>query len=213
MLGRVCWTQGRKIQLEQECLQGLPVLALRLPIRIHDRERRIRKGIGLLREQRVTRVLTPPGETIWPTLLQFGLRPVDTVPLRCALAPMWVTASLKAKNVAPEQANLILSGTRESPDMEQVARMLCPTVRNLTVDVPGGGALAVRLRREFGLPVFPVQSARPDLVLRFESGPVLEDARFALKNKDLPADCEVLPLLAALWECGRVKTQEIVLCV
>ncbi len=211
MLGRVQWSAERKIRLEQDRLLGLPLLTLELPGRTRGQERRVKKGARLLAERRVTRVLTPPEFPHWPVLLERGLRPVDTQALRCALAPAWVRAALAVRGIPPEHAVLRLLGARESPDMARVACRLCPLVRNLVIDVPGGGTLAARLRREFGLPILPAQWAQADLDLRFDPGPVLAGAAFTLARAELPADCEILPLLSALWESGRVKTEEIVL--
>lgn len=209
MLGRVRWGEGRKVRLENKRLLGLPLLTLELPDRTRGQERRLNKGARLLLEHRVTRVLMPPRFEGWPILLRYGLRQVDTQALRCALAPAWVKAALAARGVSPERAVLALEGTRESCEMERVARDLCTLVRNLVIDVPGGGTLAARLRREYGLPVLPAQAVRAELTLRFDSGPVLEGAEFVLDQVDLPRDCEILPLLSALWENGRIKTEEI----
>lgn len=209
MLGRIRWGEGRKMRLEYERFLGLPLLTLELPERLRGQQRRLNKGARLLAERRVSRVLAPPWFEEWPVLLGQGLRPVDTQALRCALTPAWTKAALTARGIRPERAVLELAGARESYDMERVAMALCPLVRNLVIDVPGGGALAARLRREYGLPVLPAQAARADLTLRFDPGPVLTGADFALEQADLPPDCETLPLLSALWESGRVKTEEI----
>ncbi len=213
MLGRIVWGEGRKIKLENRRLSGLTLLTLELPLRTRGQERRVKKGARLLIAQRVTRVLTPPDFPHWPLLLEQGLRPVDTQTLRCALAPAWVKAALAARGVRPEAAVLLLTGARESPDMARVARQLCPLARNLVIDVPGGGALAARLRREYGLPVLPAHAAHADLILRFDPGPVLEGAAYAWEGEALPPDCETLPLLSVLWESGRVKTEEITIRV
>ena len=213
MLGRIRWSGERKIGLESERLLDLPLLTLSLPERMRGQERRVKKGVRLLIGQRVTRVLTPPDFPLWPRLREQGLRPVDTQALRCALAPAWVRAALAAGGIQPQNAVLLLTGARESPDMERVARQLCPVVRNLVIDVPGGGAIAARLRREYGLPILPARSARANLTLCFDSGPVLTGARYTLAGAVLPPDCEALPLLSALWECGRIKTEQITLQV
>lgn len=213
MLGRICWAEGRRIHLRQEQILGVTCLTLALPTREGGFERRLEKGCRLLRKRRVTRVLTPPGFPGWNILLQHGLRPVDTVALRCALAPAWVRATLQSIGIRPEQATVALSGERESPDMVCVAKHLCPTVRRLVVSVPEDRGLAVLLRREFGLPVVPVHSTRADVILRFDSGPVLNGARLTLRGETMPSNCEVLPLLSVLWECGKVKTEEITLTV
>ena len=209
MLGRIVWGEGRKIKLENRRLLGLPLLTLELPMRTRGQERRVKKGARLLIEQRVTRVLTPPDFPLWPLLLEQGLRPVDTQALRCALAPAWVRAALAARGVRPEAAVLLLTGARESPDMARVAHQLCPLARNLVIDVPGGGALAARLRREYGLPILPARAVRADLILHFDPGPILEGAEYTWEGIVLPPDSEALPLLSALWESGRVKTEEI----
>ena len=209
MLGRIRWEEGRRMRLAQERLWELPVLTVYLPERGRGQPRRLEKAARALAERRVTRVLAPPDFPHWQALTRRGLQPVDTQALRCALTPAWVRAALAARGIAPEKAVLSLAGARESPDMERVAWALCPMVRNLIIDVPVGGGLAARLRREYGLPVLPVRSVQADLVLRFDPGPILAGAGYSLQGAELPRDCEILPLLAALWENGRVKTEEI----
>lgn len=211
MLGQIRWQEGRKLTLEQERLLDLPLLTLSLPERARTKERVLQKGVRLLAGQRVSRVLAPPDCEIWPLLNRYGLRPVDTRALRCALAGAWAETALKKRGVRPEQAVLTLSGTRESPDMVYVARVLCPRVRNLVIDVPGQGSLAARLRREYGMPVLPARCARADLTLPFRSGPVLSGAVFSLRDgRALPAECEALSVLSVLWENNRIKTEDIV---
>lgn len=209
MLGRVRWSEGRKLRVETEDLLGLTVPTLYLPKRLADNERRVRKGLRLLAQCRVNRLLAPPGFEWWLLAEQIGLHPVDTGRLRCALAPGWMEAVLKARGMLPEQAVLCLRGARESPDMERVARLLCPRVRNLVVVVPGAGALAATLQKEFGLPVLPVRATRADLILDFAPEPTLEGAKYGLRVGCLPSDCEELPLLSALWENGRICAEEI----
>lgn len=213
MLGRLCWKSERTIQLRSEQLLGLPVLTLNIPEQARRPERVLKKGAELLRRHRVTHILVPPQFERWSILEHADLRPVDTRALRCALAPAWVQTVLQAKEITPEQAILCLKGEREEPDMERVARMLCPMVRNLIIDVPRGVLLAQRLRQEFGMPILPVGSGTADLTVIFDSGPRLFGVRFMLKNRELPKDCEILPLLSALWETGRVKREEIVIQV
>lgn len=213
MLGRICWTENRRMYLRKEQILGMACLTLGLPSRKNGLERKLGKGCRLLLKGRVTRVLTPPDFPGWNILLRYGLRPVDTAALRCALAPAWVRVSLQATGVRPEQATVVLLGERESPAMVCTARILCSLVRHLVVDVPKGQGLAGRLRQEFGLPILPTGSVGADMILRFDSGPVLEGARLTMKGASLPADCEDLPLLSALWECGKVKTEEITLTV
>lgn len=210
MLGWICWSDEKRPRLGRTQLAGLPLLTLYLPEGPRGEERRVRRGARLLLRRGVKRVLTPDGFAWWSILTEQGLRPVSTRALRCALTPEWVEGSLAARNIQPTHAVLRLTGAQEGGDMERTARTLCPLVRNLAVDAPGGAALAARLRREYGLPILPAL-AEADLTLHFQEGPVLTGARYRLKDVPLPPDCEVLPLLSALWECGRVKTEDILL--
>lgn len=209
MLGWIRWSGDKRLRLAREQVFGMALLALYLPERERGLERRVKKGARLLAEKRVTRVLTPPEFALWPSLLECGLRPVDTVGLRCALAVPWVLECLRTQGVAPERATVCLRGERETPDLVLTAFRLCPVVRNLAIDVPGGGVLAERMRGQFGLPVLPPGSVRADLTLRFDDGPLLERAALIWTNGSLPADCEALPLLGALWQCGRVRAEDI----
>lgn len=209
MLGWIRWSGDKRLRLARERVFGMTLLTLYLPRRERGRERRVKKGALLLAENRATRVLTPPEFELWPLLLEYGLRPVETVGLRCALAVPWVMEGLRRQGIAPERATVCLCGSRETPELVLTAFRLCPVVRNLVVDVPKGGALAERMRRQFGLPVLPPGSVRADLTLRFSEGPLLENARFLWTGGTLPADCEILPMLSALWQCGRVRAEDI----
>ena len=211
MLGRIRWGSGRKTVGTVEQILGLPILTVDLPRHARRPERALRRGIALLRKNGVKRVLTPPKFPGWPLLIQAGLRPVDTAPLRRALAPAWVAAQLRRRDIPREQAVLRLSGEEREPALEGLARALCPLVRRLVFDLPGGNTAADRLRREMGLPVLPHDFTQANLTLRLRKGPVLTGAGFTLPGRELPADCDRLPLLSVLWETGRIKAEEIAL--
>lgn len=211
MLGRIRWGSGRKIVFGAERMLDLSVLTVALPQRARRPERAVRKGISLFLKHRVKYVLTPSDFPWWSILIELGLRPVDTIPLRCALTPVWVTAQLKRRGITQEQAILRLKGERWEPALEGLARDLCPIVRRLVFDVPGGEAVANRLRCEMGLPVLPGHITNVHLTLWLNDGPVLTGAEFTLPGRELPADCDRLPMISVLWEAGRIKTEEIVL--
>ncbi len=204
MLGYIKWSDGRR-RLEGETVLGLATLTLSLPRRCGRGG--LRRGAQALAKRGVRRVLTQPDFPHWPLLKRWGLAGVDTRALRCALAPLWVQASLAARGVPAERATLRLTGERESADMEALARRLCSCVRRLVIDTPGPARLAAGLRWEYGLPLLP-PSAQGDLTLSFQDGPVLDGAVFSLAGAALPP-CETLPLLAALWEGGRVRLEDI----
>ncbi len=209
MLGQIRWSERRKAELVQEMLLDLPLLTLYLPQ--HSSRQRQKKCLRRLKQHRVTRVLTPLDFALWPTLLQIGLRPVDTGALRCALAPRWVDTALRSKGMRPDRAVVCLRGERVSPAMERVAHALCPMVRNLVVQAGGGSALTDALRREYGMPVLPTGTKAVDLTLSFAPGPMLHGVTFSLPGRVFPADWPVLQVLCVLWESGRIKAEEIVL--
>lgn len=211
MLGRMRWGRGRKVVLEAEQILGLSLLSVELPQGSRRPERMVQKGAELLRRNRVTRVLVPAEFPWWEVLAHNGLRPVETRALRCALAPAWVAAQLKRQNISPEDAVLCLRGEKGEPELERVARTLCPVIRNLILDVPGGNMTAKRLRQEMGIPVLLGGSFAAHLTLQFDGGPVLTGANVALPSKTLPPDCDRFPLLGVLWENGRIKIEEIAL--
>lgn len=209
MLGRIIFSEDRRIRLEEERIFELRLCTLRMPVRRRGLERRLDKGALRLVRAGVTRILTSADFPHWPALERRGLRAVDTGPLRTALAPKWVLSTLRHAGVEPRRAVVALRGVRETWPMERTAAALCPLVRSLTVDVPGGGALAVRLRREFGLPVLPPEAASPDLTVTFSPDAELPGVQFSLPDAVLPDRCDRLPLLCALWEAGRISLEEI----
>lgn len=212
MLGRIQWGEGRKFEMDEERLMGLPVQVLTLPLSARRRERIMRRSLFALSQQGVNRVLIPSDFVFLPLLRQYGLRSVETGSFRCALAPMWVNEVLRRKGLLPERAVLQLSGERESAAMCSVAWVLCPLVRNLVIDVPGGGELSNRLRREFGLPVLGARGVRADARLVFAPDPVLHGCTVELRGKNtLPTDYDRMSLLCVLWENQRIKTEDIVL--
>ncbi len=88
----------------------------------------------------------------------------------------------------------------------------------------GGDALRAELRREFGVPaVEESRSLRPDVALHFgEAGgggqtvfrlygaePDLAGFMLTPAGQELPADCDRLPILAALWETGRLSCERL----
>lgn len=211
MLGRIRWGSGRKVAVRTEQILGLPVLSVELPQNTHKWEREMEKAAVLLRKNRVIRLLAPPDFPWWPELMRLGVRPVETRMLRYMLAPVWVTAQLKRWNISPEAAVLRIKGERSDPALAQLARELCPMVRSLVFDVPGGDETANRLRREMGMPVLPSDFSEVDLTLRLDEGPVLTGAEITLPGRELPTDCDRTSLIGALWENNRIKSEEIVL--
>ena len=212
MLGKIRWGSIRRPKMERSEVCGLPVLQLVLPERIRDKAHLVGKGLHLLSKRGITRVLVPKDWIFWPQLVQNGLRTVDTRAFQCAFVPSWVKFLLKEKDIAPDEATLLLKGEQESGDMERVARLLCPLVRNIAIDVPGRANLAAGLRREFGLPVLPARNVQADLTVFFSPVPMLPELDFQIAGElSLPAEYDPLPILSVLWESGRIQVEDIVL--
>lgn len=212
MLGQIKWGSVRRPKLEQTDICGLHVLALILPGRIRSREHAINRGLRILTERKVTRVLVPKDWHFWTLLSRNGLRTVDTREFRCAITPVWVNFLLQEKGVLPHMAVILLRGERESGEMERVARLLCPMVRGIAIDVSKGSAIAVMLRKEFGLSVLPACSVQADLTVNFDPAPTLFGVEFEIAGDlTLPLDYDSVSILSALWENHRIKTEDILL--
>lgn len=223
MFGQLVYTAGGRGRPAPGRLYGLPVLRVEADPTGFWGERRLRRSARGLRRGGALRVLAPPDFARWPDLAAFGLRPVEPeLFVRAQSAPL-ALAALERRGLAPGRATVALRGTRADRDMARTAAALCPLVRGLVIDAPQGGKeLALWLRREFGVPVLP-KGERGEVALSFQEGcPVPEEAslelwgprpRLAGLRLSAPeleeADRENLPLLAALWEGGRLAPQAI----
>lgn len=223
MIGRV--VTGEKghflVHLGGERILGLPLLRGTVPGGVPTAGR-VRRTARALRRAGVVRVLAPEGFPLWGELLEQGLRPVETGELCRTLAVPMALAALSEDQIPPEQAVVVLRGSRVTRLLRTTALSLCPLVRQLLVEVPAGGAgLQEELRREFGLPAVENSPNRhPHLTLCFAPGspgtggrtvslwgehPKPNGFGFALRRGELPKDTEALPLLSALWESGRLE--------
>ena len=223
MLGQLTLCPGGRGGAEAGSLYGLSVLRARADPEGFWGERRLRRAGRSLRRGGALRVLVPGVFGRWPLLAALGLRPVETEGfVRAQSAPL-ALAGLERRGLAPDRAAVALRGLRADRDMARAAAQLCPQVRRLIIDAPGGGAeLAAWLRREFGVPVLP-PGERGALALRFHpAGVGGEEPALALYGPapDLggltlsaPAlaegDRADLPLLAALWEGGKLPPEAI----
>lgn len=222
MLGQLVITPRGRGKPEECRLYGLPVLRVEADQSGFWGERRLRGAGKRLRLGGVLRVLAPPDFDQWPLLERFGLRPVNPESFVRAQSVPLALGLLERQGTAPERATVALRGTRADQDMARTAARLCPMVRNLVVDAPKGGAeLAEWLRREFGVPILPPGEAG-QAELRFQAGfPQKETAlelygpRPKLAGLALTApglaeeDRRDLPLLAALWEGGKLDRRGI----
>lgn len=223
MLGRIAFSGSKKRALYREELSCLTVQTSCIPA--HKLSgRSVRKSAREFLRAGVRHVLVPPGFSYWPQLRSCGIEPVDIVPFLQATAVPLALAALAHAGVPTGRATVVLAGRWASPPLCAAALGLCPVVRRIVVSAPSGGdRLARQLQREYGLPILE-RCAEAHLVLLFsETGTPVEAPVLRLcapvpdllglslrpENADLPADCEALPLMAALWETGRLDIRDI----
>ena len=223
LIGQLVISPGGRGKAASGRLYGLPVLRAETDPGGFWGAHRLRRAARGLRRGGVLRVLTPPDFDSWPALAGCGLRPVETERFVRAQSVSLALAALQRQGLVPGRSTVALRGLRADRDMARTAAALCPLVRGLVIDAPrGGGELALWLRREFGVPILP-EGERGEVALSFQEGcPVPEEAslelwgprpRLAGLRLSAPeleeADRENLPLLAALWEGGRLAPQDI----
>lgn len=204
-------------------LYGLSVLETEVDPEGFFGERRLKKAGRALRLGGVGRLLVPWNFQGWELFRRLGLRPVEPEPFLRAQSVPLVLESLDRLGMAPDRATVALRGRRVDRSLRRAAAELCPRVRNLVVDVPGGGReLEKWLRWEFGIPILPSQ-APGEVGLCFQPGCGQGD-RVSLDlygpspglgglMLTAPAlareDRGNLPLLTALWEGGKLAAEDI----
>lgn len=189
--------------------------------------RRIQRGAEWLRRAGVRRVLTAADFPYWEVLRAAGLRPVETDAFCQHLAPRLAMAVLERTGTAAERAIVTLAGPRVTRPLFYAAQTLCPRVRYLCIDVEEGGEeLADWLRMEYGAAVLgPGAGAGVTLCFGPSSGltagpvlrlygpkPELAGLRIVPLEGAIPRGLDELPLLALLWEEGRIGEGKIHLC-
>lgn len=141
------------------------------------------------------------------------LRPVETLPMRRACADLYALGALELAGVEPRRGRVALSAPRLCGELEGAAERLCPLMRGLVIDAPGGADYARYLQARFGLPVSP-PAAGADVTVAFGPeggrwGRVVElfeggdPGGLALEARGVapPEDCAE-QVLALLWERG-----------
>lgn len=220
--------RGRRPALEEGAVWGMPVLRAGVPAPPGLRERKLlrrtARAAAELHRAGVRRVLTAADFPCWPVLEAEGLRAVDCEPFCQALAVPLALAGLRRAGVLRTRATVALTSPRVSRPLFAAAEALCPRVRHLIVDVPGEGEeLAAWLREEYGAAVLS-PDAGADVTLCFGPGgrarcgavlhlygpdPELAGLRPAPAEGALPETLAPLPLLALLWENGRLTAEQI----
>ena len=127
------------------------------------------------------------------------LRPVDPLPFWRGCADVLALGALEAEGAPPSRGRAALSAPRLCPELERAAERLCPRVRGLLIDAPGGEDYARYLQAKFGLPVTP-PAAGADVTVAFGSGGGRWGRRVELYEGGCWGD---LPLRRRGWSCRR----------
>lgn len=223
MLGQLKFEHKGNGRAEWRELYGLPVLRSSADPEGWLGERRLRKAGRSLRRSGAQRTLVPADFLYWELLSACGLAPVDPGPFLRAQSAALTVSALEREGVAPDRATVALRGLRADREMARAAVELCPKVRRLVISAPRGGKeLASWLRWEFGIPILP-EGERGQVALRFHPegqgpeesslslfGPAPDLAGLTLTAPALAEeDRRDLPLLAALWEGGRLRAETV----
>ena len=223
MIGRLTFAHRGRGRTAPGRLYGMNILWTQVDPESFWAGRRLRKAGWELRRAGVSRLLVPGGFDRWNILSAMGLRPVETEALVRAKSAPLALESLERMGLAPDRATVALRGSCVDRAVKRAAVELCPRVRNLVVDIPRGGReLAEWLRWEFGIPILPSQ-APGQVGLRFHPdsgggdevdlglyGQTPKLAGLSLAAPELEEeDRENLPLLAALWEGGKLGAEDI----
>lgn len=166
------------------------------------------------------------GRVVLPRGFPYGdrlrlLRPVDPLSMWRGTADVLALGALDAEGIPRRRGRVALAASRLCPELEYAAERLCPLVRGLLIDAPGGEDYARYLQAKFGLPVTP-PAAGADVTVAF--GPNggrwgrrlelhgtadLGGLTAAVEGVELPEDCWD-QVLALLWEQGAVKPEKLI---
>ena len=223
MVGQLVLVREKgRLRVERSLLGPLPVLCAAVhepqglaPWRLARRIRRAERAL----------VRAGAGRVVLGADFPYGdrlalLRTIDPVPVWRAAADVLALGALAAQGVAPAQGRVALSAPRLCPELERTAERLCPKVRGLVIDVPGGTDYARYLQARFGLPVSPV-AAGADATAAFGpgggrwgrsvelyAGGSLGGLSLGAEGVELPPDCAI-QVLALLWERGEIKREKL----
>lgn len=181
-------------------------------------ERRLRRAERELWLAHVGRVVLRAGFPYGDRLRR--LRPVDPLPLWRETADVLALGALDAQGVPYSRGTVALSAPRLCAELESAAERLCPLVRGLLIDAPGGEDYARYLQAKFGLPVTP-PAAGAEVTVAFGPGggrwgrrlelygqAELGGLTVAVQGAELPEDCRD-QVLVLLWERGEVKREQL----
>lgn len=208
MLGYIIYGEGpKRPALDELTVAGGNFIALRMglenrpngPLALY----RARQGARMLREAGVRSAIFPVDFPYTALFIRQGILPVDTLPLRRAMAAPLTRRRLEAAGFQPTQAVVAVSGERAVREVTECAKALALSYRYVLLSVRTGGEdFARSLRREYGISLLlrpsPDQLDRADALVLFDPRPDL-----ALDN----------PILYTLYPGGEAGRGRLSLCL
>ena len=200
MLGYIIYGEGpKRPALGERQLSGGTFVTLHMgphprpngPLALY----RARQGAKLLREAGVRTAVFPVDFPYTALYIRQGILPVDTLPLRRALAAPVARRRLESLDCRPTQAVVAISGDRAAREVLETAKTLALSYRYVLLSARGGEDFAKNLRREYGISLLldpaPDQLDRADALLLFAP------------RGDLAQDNKILYTLYPGGETGR----------
>lgn len=222
MFGYLIWHgEGRpRAALERRVIGGAWFWVLEARGAQRRLGRRVQRGLQTMADHGVRRWVVDPG---WPEIWREGLPEVDEQGLRCALLPQFLDYLSGHGLGSDGDTAEILAPWADRPVWE-AARMLGRRYRYLRLRMEGASALLEDLWRRYGISAgggggpaalqicFGESDGQAPALLLGPGCGRKQRAEYALPETaaDGLAPYPVTPqLVAALWECGVLKTGEI----
>lgn len=157
MLGYITYGDGgKRPELGELQLPGAAFVTLRMgesahpnsPVALH----RAARGAARLRERGVRTAVFPLDFPYTARFIRQGVCPVDTLPLRRALAAPLTRRRLEGLGLSPTQAVVAVAAEHMSQEVADTVKALAISFRYVLLSVRSGGEEFARsLRREYGI--------------------------------------------------------------
>lgn len=200
MLGYIIYGEGpRRPALGDRQIAGGSFVTLEMGLETRPNgplaRYRARQGARMFREAGVRSAVFPVDFPYTALFIRQGILPIDTLPLRRAMAAPLTRRRLEAGGFQPTSAVVAVSGERAVREVTECAKALALSYRYVLLSVRDGENFARDLRREYGISLLlepsPEQLDRADALVLFAP------------RTDLKLDNAILYTLYPGGEAGR----------